>query len=306
MWGETSPYLIPNEFRVRSRSPVLLPVLNSFKRSICGLNPQYEGSDQHDSQEFLSFLLDGVHEDLNRILAKPPLNPTPEEEAFLETLPPQIASEREWQSWKSRNDSLIVDYFQGQFRSRLQCLTCEKVCLLSAATQWFFTHTIFQTSTTYNVFSILQLPVPKSRKPVSIDRCLGELLNEEVLEKDDSWDCPRCKTKRRASKRLTLARLPPVLVIHLKRFEANARSADKIDTFVDFPMQGLDLTNHMPPPLPPGADRSELNGGLPMAKDDPRNQIPPYRYDLYAVTNHYGNLSSGHCECDPLLVLCAF
>ena len=52
----------------------------------------------------------------------------------------------------------------------------------------------------------------------------------------------------------------------------------------------------MPPPLPPGADRSQLNGGLPMSLEDPRSQIPPYRYDLYGVTNHYGNLSSGHCE----------
>ena len=109
-------------------------------------------------------------------------------------------------------------------------------------------------------------------------------------------DCPQCKVKRRASKKLSLARLPPVLMVHLKRFEANGRFSDKIDTFVDFPMKSLDLTNYMPPPLPPGADRSQLNGGLPISLEDPRSQIPPYRYDLYGVTNHYGNLSSGHCE----------
>lgn len=107
-------------------------------------------------------------------------------------------------------------------------------------------------------------------------------------------DCPRCKTKRRASKRLSLARLPPVLLIHLKRFEANGRFSDKIDTFVDFPMKSLDLTNYMPPPLPLGVDK--LQSGLPTSPEDPRTQMPPYRYDLYGVTNHYGNLSSGHCE----------
>ena len=109
-------------------------------------------------------------------------------------------------------------------------------------------------------------------------------------------DCPQCKVKRRASKKLSLARLPPVLMVHLKRFEANGRFSDKIDTFVEFPMKSLDLTNYMPPPLPPGVDRSQLNGGLPMSLEDPRSQLPPYRYDLYGVTNHYGNLSSGHCE----------
>ena len=85
-------------------------------------------------------------------------------------------------------------------------------------------------------------------------------------------------------------------MVHFKRFEANGRFSDKIDTFVDFPMKSLDLTNYMPPPLPPGADKSQLNGGLPLSLEDPRSQLPPYRYDLYGVTNHYGNLSSGHCE----------
>jgi len=122
-------------------------------------------------------------------------------------------------------------------------------------------------------------------------------------------DCPKCKTKRRASKKLSLARLPPVLLIHLKRFEANGRFSDKVDTFVEFPMKSLDLTNYMPAPLPPGADKSELNGGFPMSLDDPRTQLPPYRYDLYGVTNHYGNLTSGHCEFSILtwwrLLFCA-
>lgn len=65
---------------------------------------------------------------------------------------------------------------------------------------------------------------------------------------------------------------------------------------MEYPTKALDLTNYMPPPLPPGADRAQLNGGLPQSLDDPRTQVSPYRYDLYGVTNHYGNLSSGHCE----------
>ena len=116
-------------------------------------------------------------------------------------------------------------------------------------------------------------------------------------------DCPKCKVKRRASKKLSLARLPPVLMVHFKRFEANGRFSDKIDTFVDFPMKSLDLTNYMPPPLPPGVDKSQLNGGLPLSLEDPRSQLPPYRYDLYGVTNHYGNLSSGHCEFFELFLM---
>ena len=33
--------------------------------------PQFVGYAQHDSQELLAFLLDGLHEDLNLVLKKP-------------------------------------------------------------------------------------------------------------------------------------------------------------------------------------------------------------------------------------------
>jgi ubiquitin carboxyl-terminal hydrolase 8 len=85
-----------------------------------------------------------------------------------------------------------------------------------------------------------------------------------------------------------------VLLIHLKRFSSKGQVTDKIESFVDFPRKGLDLTNYMPPSLPPGVNR-EVPGGQQLAMDDPRVQLPPYRYDLYGVTNHFGSLSGGHC-----------
>jgi ubiquitin C-terminal hydrolase len=105
-------------------------------------------------------------------------------------------------------------------------------------------------------------------------------------------NCPRCKTLRKATKTLSLSRLPPVLLIHLKRFSFKGPFTDKIEKQVDFPLKNLDLTNYMLPPLPPGVDRT---GTQTYPPEDPRLQIPPYRYDLYAVTNHFGSLSSGHC-----------
>lgn len=106
-----------------------------------------------------------------------------------------------------------------------------------------------------------------------------------------SRNCPNCKQLRRATKLLSLSRLPPVLLIHLKRFSVKGHFTEKIETFVDFPLQNLDLTNYMPPPLPPG-----VGGASSLSSDDPRAQLPPYRYDLYGVTNHFGTLSSGHCK----------
>ena len=42
-----------------------------FKGRIAQFAPQFSGYQQHDSQEFLAFLLDGLHEDINRIKEKP-------------------------------------------------------------------------------------------------------------------------------------------------------------------------------------------------------------------------------------------
>lgn len=42
-----------------------------FKFILGRFAPQFVGYQQHDSQELLAFLLDGLHEDLNRIRKKP-------------------------------------------------------------------------------------------------------------------------------------------------------------------------------------------------------------------------------------------
>ena len=42
-----------------------------FKAKIGEFAPQFAGYGQQDSQELLAFLLDGLHEDMNRIQQKP-------------------------------------------------------------------------------------------------------------------------------------------------------------------------------------------------------------------------------------------
>ena len=44
---------------------------------------------------------------------------------------------------------------------------------------------------------------------------------EEQLEKDNMWQCDRCKVKTASTKRIHLFRLPQCLIVHLKRFKYN-------------------------------------------------------------------------------------
>lgn len=134
LWSEQYQFVSPVSFRVRgsacqvSSQRSRLTSRFALQDAICHFAPQFRGTEQHDSQEFLAFLLDGLHEDLNMVKVKPkPVEFTPEREEALETLPTNVASEKEWDIYLMRDNSLIVQWFQGQYRSRLQCLTCGKV-----------------------------------------------------------------------------------------------------------------------------------------------------------------------------------
>ncbi|KAJ4706718.1 putative Ubiquitin carboxyl-terminal hydrolase [Melia azedarach] len=117
-------------------------------------------------------------------------------------------------------------------------------------------------------------PVTKKARtePLSLYTCLEAFLREEPLVPEDMWYCPRCKERRQASKKLDLWRLPEVLVIHLKRFSYSRSMKHKLETFVNFPIHDFDLTKYV------------------ANKNSSRRQL----YELYALTNHYGGMGSGH------------
>ncbi|XP_074568079.1 ubiquitin carboxyl-terminal hydrolase 5 isoform X2 [Curcuma longa] len=122
------------------------------------------------------------------------------------------------------------------------------------------------------VFKYTPAPKRSRNEPLSLYTCLDAFLREEPLVPEDMWYCPSCKEQRQASKKLDLWRLPEVLVIHLKRFSFSRSTKHKLETFVNFPIHDLDLTNYV----------AHKKGSQP--------QI----YELYALSNHYGSMASGH------------
>lgn len=108
-----------------------------FKWQIGKFAPQFGGYAQHDAQELLAFLLDGLHEDLNRILVKPY-----REEKDSDDRPDKEVAAEAWENYKARNDSVIVDHFQGLYKSTLRCPQCDK------------------TSVKFDPFMYLSLPLP--------------------------------------------------------------------------------------------------------------------------------------------------
>lgn len=86
--------------------------------------------------------------------------------------------------------------FYGQIKSTVKCTVCHKE------------------SATYEGFSNLSLELPAHSNKCDLNDCMRLYFFGENIS---GWNCPNCKEKRNAIKKLDISKLPPILVIHLKR-----------------------------------------------------------------------------------------
>ncbi|XP_036157141.1 ubiquitin carboxyl-terminal hydrolase 8 isoform X5 [Myotis myotis] len=218
-----------------------------FKITIGKINDQFAGYSQQDSQELLLFLMDGLHEDLNKAD-----NRKRHKEENNDHLDDFKAAEHAWQKHKQLNESIIVALFQGQFKSTVQCLTCHRK------------------SRTFEAFMYLSLPLASTSK-CTLQDCLRLFSKEEKLTDNNRFYCSHCRARRDSLKKIEIWKLPPVLLVHLKRFSYDGRWKQKLQTSVDFPLENLDLSQYV---------------------IGPKNNLK--KYNLFSVSNHYGGLDGGH------------
>ncbi|XP_037112603.1 ubiquitin carboxyl-terminal hydrolase 31 [Syngnathus acus] len=105
-----------------------------FKNAVSKNATQFKGNAQHDAQEFLLWLLDRVHEDLNTVNpnARPTLRPPIDlDDQTTEGPSPPLSA-----------GSFVQELFQAQYRSSLTCPHCQKQ------------------SNTFDPFLCISLPIP--------------------------------------------------------------------------------------------------------------------------------------------------
>ncbi|XP_066257755.1 uncharacterized protein [Euwallacea similis] len=224
----------------------------ALKSQIQRFAPRFMGYSQQDAQEFLRYLLEGLHEEVNRVTIKP----KPITTDIDDNLPDSEKAAEAWRRYLRSEDSFIVDAFVGQLKSTLKCTHCGHC------------------SVTFDPFWDLSLPLPSGRNagPLRLSHCLESFTKEETLDGDEKPKCAKCNERRRCTKSFTIQKFPQVLVIHLKRFSPMERFRGKLNTLVEFPLEGLDLTPYA----------AETQSG------------PSPRYNLYAVSEHSGTPYSGH------------
>ena len=118
--------------------------LKNFKNAIGLVDDRFSGYDQQDTHEFLSFLIDSMHEDLNKVITKPKVNRKSSdwEKKYSVEILDKLKSKIEWNNFLKRNQSIMVDLFYGQYKTSIICPKCS------------------HNSTNFSIFLSLQLPIP--------------------------------------------------------------------------------------------------------------------------------------------------
>jgi ubiquitin C-terminal hydrolase len=261
----------------------------SFKKAI-SLVPHsiFKGYQQQDSQEILSFILDKIHEECKTTEINIEYKNIPKSVVKLIELKNKITKKvkktsnnekkqkylllynkyiqdhyddfiiyksiTQWTKYMEINGcSIMTDLFCGQYITNILCNKCKN-----------------KSSTFDNFLGVINLPIP-SNSDVSLDDCLMEFIKDETLDGTNKYFCDKCKIQTDAIKNMKLFKLPPIIIIQLKRYKTIGNHQIKNNTNVIFPIDNLSFDKYMSNYI----------------KD---NSV----YKLYAITQQIGSLNGGH------------
>ena len=117
-------------------------------------------------------------------------------------------------------------------------------------------------------YFILDLPMPNT-KNINIYDCFDLYTENEEMKGDNAWFNDKTKQKEDIIKNISFWNLPDILIVTLKRFSIDGKH--KRNEKVDFPLDLLDLSKY-------------VCGYKPQS----------FKYELYAICNHSGNVYMGH------------
>ncbi|XP_053128809.1 ubiquitin carboxyl-terminal hydrolase 3 isoform X4 [Hemicordylus capensis] len=265
-------------YHTRSQGDNGVSLVEEFRKTLCALwqgsqtafspeslfyviwkiMPNFRGYQQQDAHEFMRYLLDHLHLELQG--------------GFNGISRSVILQENSGLSAASRccingTSTVVTAIFGGILQNEVNCLIC--------GTE----------SRKFDPFLDLSLDIPSQfrnkRKTqengplCTLRDCLRSFTDLEELDETELYMCHKCKKKQKSTKKFWIQKLPKVLCLHLKRFHWTAYLRNKVDTYVEFPLRGLDMKCYLL---------------------EPENSVPgSCLYDLAAVVVHHGSgVGSGH------------
>ena len=106
---------------------------------------------------------------------------------------------------------------------------------------------------------------------LNLEKLIEYFCTKEHLDKGNEWLCGKCNKHVEATKNLSIYYVPRLLIICLSRFSKRGYGYGKNDEYIDFPLENLDMGKYI---CGPNKENS--------------------KYDLFAVSQHYGGTGGGH------------
>jgi ubiquitin C-terminal hydrolase len=249
--ANTTPYLVDEMRRlyyVMNTEKGITP--SPFLKTLHKLFPDWDINHQNDIHEYFLQLLNRLIYETTTALPKLPDELQPRPNTKYEIV--RHLCETSWRSFFEKEYSPIVDMFYGQSIVQIICGNCKKI------------------HHNYQPFCVLEVSI--NERTTHLTHCLGEHQSQETLNEDphapNQWTCDVCRVASPSVKTTEIWRLPPVLVIDLKRFSTNGRRCIKNIQRIQIPV---------------------VLGAVPLSTYPRR-----LTYNLRAVANHRGGLNSGH------------
>ena len=196
----------------------------TFREKISKKDSMWGKSQHQDSQEFLTFLLNNVEEEIaekvifisGKNIVEITKN-TASKDSLEDNLIKIMANDC-WQKYIKNEFSIIKNLFGGLFHIIITCNCCGNK------------------SHNFDFFQVLQLSIPDNA--TNIYDCLDEFFKEEQMDKDNMIKCDFCGRLNKSVKHTKLFKLPKILIIQLKRFRVNNYGIinQKINKMIEYPI----------------------------------------------------------------------
>uniref|UniRef100_A0A8C1ZY42 Ubiquitin carboxyl-terminal hydrolase n=1 Tax=Cyprinus carpio TaxID=7962 RepID=A0A8C1ZY42_CYPCA len=223
-------------YHTRSQGDSSVSLVEEFRKTLCSLwqgsqtafstdalfyviwkiMPSFRGYQQQDAHEFLRYLLEHLHREMQ---GSKNGSPSP----ALSPDRPKHASESK--CCINGTSTIVTSVFGGVLQNEVYCLIC--------GTE----------SRKFDPFLDLSLDIPsqfrikftKDQEPgptCTLNDCLQSFTDLEELDETELYMCHKCKTRQKSTKKFWIQKLPKVLCLHLKRFHWTAFLRNKIDTYL--------------------------------------------------------------------------
>jgi ubiquitin carboxyl-terminal hydrolase 22/27/51 len=285
------------------------------------------GYQQQDAHEFLIFILNQLHAQMqvNVPDADTKVKVEPKTSSSGAPTKPSIVLSPAGRPG-AKSESVISRVFRGTLRSDVACCGCGAV---STAYDPFFdlpldlagrsmpppsqaAAGLGQTAATAAGAAAASSGAVTPRTPrapgsaITLSDCLHSFTRTEELESDGQWVCAACKSPNKRTKRLSIATLPMILVLQVKRFaktvvpsgKGNGQSqvvSHKLEQHIKFPTAGLDLRPYTSAEL--FSRKQDLQatsaGGSGGKRAERVSALLQPAYTLFSVVVHYGTLEQG-------------